>query len=541
MVNPTGEFPLNDDWSYARAVETLVEDSRLELTGFTSMPLIAQVIWGALFCLPFGFSFMALRISTITLGLFGLLATYWIFEELNVERNLALIAIAVLAINPLYFQLSITFMTDVPFFAFSMLAVLLFLRALRTDKLWHILLGYIFSFIAILIRQLAIVIPLSFLIAYFFKNRLSLKTLVNALIPNGAFVSFLVALPILMSRTIGLPVLYNRSFEPIAESAPMGGIQIPLVFADRIMIELLYLGLFLLPFLIGLEAIKSTKSQLRAKRVSQLAWATLFIVLAAYLIWKDHLMPLSGNLLFDLGLGPLLLRDTYLLGLPHWPTAPTSFWIMITIAAAFGCVLLFHRVSSASIKIFKEYPSISSIEHYRMLFLFSAIVLYSVFIGIAGFLDRYLIWLLPLVMGVIFVPTNSVRLFAPNLPIVAALALITLYALFTLTGTHDYLTWNRARWQALTDLMEKDHISYQDIDGGFEFNGWYAYDAKFEPDSSRSWWWVKDDRYVISFGPITGYAVIKQYPFNRWMPIRQGNILVLKRVDAGMSEKATVE
>src|SRR5712692_3184073 len=53
LVNPAGEFPLNDDWSYSRAVQSLVEHGRLELTGFTSMPLIAQVLWGALFSLPF--------------------------------------------------------------------------------------------------------------------------------------------------------------------------------------------------------------------------------------------------------------------------------------------------------------------------------------------------------------------------------------------------------------------------------------------------------------------------------------------------------
>ncbi|HLA86644.1 MAG TPA: hypothetical protein VJL10_01350, partial [Anaerolineales bacterium] len=54
FVNPVGKFPLNDDWSYARAVQSLVEHGHLELTGFTSMPLIAQALWGALFCLPFG-------------------------------------------------------------------------------------------------------------------------------------------------------------------------------------------------------------------------------------------------------------------------------------------------------------------------------------------------------------------------------------------------------------------------------------------------------------------------------------------------------
>jgi 4-amino-4-deoxy-L-arabinose transferase-like glycosyltransferase len=71
----------------------------------------------------------------------GILTTYWIFEELHIQRNLALLAVIVLAINPLYFQLSLTFMTDVPFCPFSMFAALFFLRALRTEKVWHIMVG----------------------------------------------------------------------------------------------------------------------------------------------------------------------------------------------------------------------------------------------------------------------------------------------------------------------------------------------------------------------------------------------------------------
>src|SRR4029078_13384805 len=73
LVNPVREFPLNDDWSYSLAVQSLIKSGHLTLSVFTSMPLIAQVLWGALFCLPFGFSFTALRTSTITLGFLGIL------------------------------------------------------------------------------------------------------------------------------------------------------------------------------------------------------------------------------------------------------------------------------------------------------------------------------------------------------------------------------------------------------------------------------------------------------------------------------------
>src|SRR5205823_11305274 len=129
LTNPSGQFPLNDDWSYSRVAQTLVDHGRLRFTAFTSMTLIAQVLWGALFCLPFGFSFLALRLSTLTLAAIGVVASYFLLREIRVNRHVALLGACILALNPFYFSLSVTFMTDVPFCAVSMLSLLFFVRA----------------------------------------------------------------------------------------------------------------------------------------------------------------------------------------------------------------------------------------------------------------------------------------------------------------------------------------------------------------------------------------------------------------------------
>ena len=122
LINPRGEFPLNDDWCYAAAVKALREGEGLKLQGCNSTNIIAQVVWGALFCLPFGFSFTALRISTLTLGVVGVLARYGLLREIDADRETALFGALVLAFNPLYLGLSYTFMPDVPFVAVSVLS-----------------------------------------------------------------------------------------------------------------------------------------------------------------------------------------------------------------------------------------------------------------------------------------------------------------------------------------------------------------------------------------------------------------------------------
>src|SRR3569833_210222 len=71
LVNPVGEFPLNDDWSYTLSLQNWYHDHQYHLVGWTSMPLATQLAWGLIFCKTFGFSFTVLRFSTLVLGLAG--------------------------------------------------------------------------------------------------------------------------------------------------------------------------------------------------------------------------------------------------------------------------------------------------------------------------------------------------------------------------------------------------------------------------------------------------------------------------------------
>ena len=101
--------------------------------------------------------------------------------------------------------------------------------------------------------------------------------------------------------------------------------------------------------------------------------------------------------------------------------------------------------------------------------------------------------------------------------------------MFAIGGTKDYFAWIRARWMALNDLLESGKATAKDVDGGFEFNGWYLYDAAYRPKPSTSWWWVYRDTYVVGFGKIPGYTVVKEYEFSRWLPPCTGRIVLLRR------------
>jgi len=108
LVNPIGEFPLNDNWVYALGVQSILQTGRFELPGLVpSGPnVFAQAYWGTLFGLPLGFSFTALRFSTLALGGVGVIALYLLLREVGGSRWIALLGGFTLTANPLYFGLA---------------------------------------------------------------------------------------------------------------------------------------------------------------------------------------------------------------------------------------------------------------------------------------------------------------------------------------------------------------------------------------------------------------------------------------------------
>jgi hypothetical protein len=67
-------------------------------------------------------------------------------------------------------------------------------------------------------------------------------------------------------------------------------------------------------------------------------------------------------------------------------------------------------------------------------------------------------------------------------------------------------------------MMQEQGIPANQIDGGLEFNGWYA-TAPQNPFSfeHKSWWFVQEDQYVLSFSKAIPCSMRSTpYPVNSW-------------------------
>ncbi len=115
LIVPTGASTLvSDDWIFVRSVETVVREGKLEILPISAPTAVFHVAWGALFATVFGFSFGAIRLSTVVLVGLSACAFYGLCRELGISLARSALGTAVYLFNPLLFVLGFSFMTDAP-------------------------------------------------------------------------------------------------------------------------------------------------------------------------------------------------------------------------------------------------------------------------------------------------------------------------------------------------------------------------------------------------------------------------------------------
>lgn len=231
-------------------------------------------------------------------------------------------------------------------------------------------------------------------------------------------------------------------------------------------------------------------------------------------------MPMHGNILTHAGIG----RDPI--------TGPIAFWAAMTFVAVSGAILLLMVLRRGFICLLPN----NEIQNSYTLAFALALTTISVaplpFVGLSwqGFYDRYVIAFLPWLMLAAVAAGDPIKNFTLR-SMGGIVAIVTLLAtsVFSIAATHDYLASHRARWLALGNLMHSG-VKPEQIDGGFEFNGWYLYSDDFVRRPHKPWYWVIDNEYLVSpFGLFEGYIKLETYPVQRWLPWGTADILVQRR------------
>ena len=449
-LRPLQNAPFIDDWTYAWSVEHLLRAGELRFLDWSVSQNVAQVLWGALFCAPFGFSFTALRLSTWAASLGALLGLYALLRELGVSRPDTLVGVALVAFYPVYFILSFSFMTDVPFVAMVTWCFAALVRALKRRSPLALAPAVVFACLAVAIRPVGVFLSGVLLLAPWPPSsrwRSPLRRLAVAAAPVVAAVVLMLARPGLTAYRADLTWIPGSWPWREMVNLNFGPAQLAAWLAMNLTFVIGTVGTALAPLALG----SLSRENARTALPGGLLAAPVF----------------TGELLLRRGVGaPLDPEFTWSLRelgtteplVPPLTTAPVRSlgWAL---TAMFAATLLL-AVALAPVLRQKPRGQVSSLAWGALGYFALSTVLWL-------FYDRYA---LPLVVIVAALRVGTGGIPRLRLALVGVAMFITISGI----GTWDHLQYSHALWNAVAWARQAG-IEDRQLDGGYVVNGWLQY------------------------------------------------------------------
>ncbi len=132
-IRPVVEMGVMDDWSYIRTVQTLAHTGHIVYNGWSASILGWQLYLGAIFARLFGYSFTAIRLSTLLVAMLTAFLTQRTLVRAGIREWNATIGTLALVLSPLFLSVTFTFMTDISGLFCIVLCLYACLRALQAE------------------------------------------------------------------------------------------------------------------------------------------------------------------------------------------------------------------------------------------------------------------------------------------------------------------------------------------------------------------------------------------------------------------------
>jgi hypothetical protein len=512
IIDPIGEFPLNDDWAYAHSIYDYLNTGTIHFSFWQGFPDLAQFFTGIFISNIFGFSFTTLRFISIISLAFIIFIFHLNLKELKIKRELHFPMLLVLVFNPLTLSLANTFLSDI----FQLLLILIVfqftLLYLNRKKSIYLALFIIISVITTLNRQIGIVLPLIFGIIFFLRSEKNKKNLFISILPF-----FINLAAILLYEHFGklydlVPGNYYIQLNNIIHTFTDPKLSSLAAISYYFITSTICLGLFMLPFTIS--NIRSHLIEIRNSKPAKFIFIIYLVVILAKVLFSGPVLPFVGNIFYHLGTGPIIMTGYNTDDPASLSIVAKIVWEILNIVGGISFYMAFFSI----IKTRRQMNFAGSFL--ILLFLFYLLPLCFSYAN-----DRYLLVILPFFIAGYFSSTTiQVRKLNFIIP-------FTILFCFAVAGTHDYLNINRGRLKATTHLMKELKIEVNRIDGGFEFNGWHLADPEKNYDSSHKgrWWWIDKDDFIISPAAKEGCSTESEYVLNTWMPGNINTIYVLQK------------
>jgi len=516
LINPCGDFPLNDDWSYAKSVMILHNEGRIDIGNWGAMTLVSHLFWGLAFTKVFGFSFFVLRFSTLISSLIGVSFLFRLVSQSSGSQFMGFVAALTLFFNPIYFNLSNTYMTDVNFNTLVILFICTAVSFYKSKKLWLFIPLLVLSISLVFLRQFGIIAPVSFMLGcLFIRERKWL----------------FVVLAFLLSALVYLALkLYEADLrEYLASWAPYK-FSDQVNFTDPAFIDrfiyftssryktiVAHVLIFLFPFVAF-----SFKNIVRMSSKKFLLVGFVFSLVVTLFILKDAEFPFR-NVFMNATLGPETFCESLANNVQHNQFPNFEIFNIVLKSVFFFGSLFALSLIILNLGTRIQFLFTKPISVFMAALFFSYV--FMIFIT-ESYFDRYH---LPLISMAIIGYAFFAKDYSTSFRLEIIPLLICCY--IGIAGTRDYFELNNKRWEAY-HFLRNQNIDSEKINGGFEVNCWN--------DGKMNWWFDFFDpqkfSHVIQFNAPEGFIEYKEYPFQRYFPFKKDTIFIFAKVKDNESE-----
>jgi hypothetical protein len=535
LIRPFGNFPLNDDWQYAHVARQFAETGRFQVDVQVAPTLFVQSALGATVSKWLGFSHTSLRLLTLGAAVLLLAVLNGLLKMGGAGRRARTLALLLLVSNPIFLNLSLSFMTEIYGALIGFFGVWLWFRGRKAELEGRMKMAGAARWAAsammgmsFWVRQFAVLVFPAILIAHLIRDSRE-KGWARATLGLRRYwkEALLFVLPIALyfpwARATGnLNTAFSTPLLKLLLRPAWG------FFITQGPIFIFYVTAFFLPFLI-LVRDEPGRQRPRWILMAALAAAAVLAYFSGDAIPRPlgtlhRFFPFLGNIWTPYGVGVVTLSDV-LRGLhdrlPSFAAWPWLLFEASLIVVAGGWIALWRRFRGRGAEADPQ-----SID--------TEIVAFGVVFSLLTFATAVQAYLFQVFERYYFGALLGLTLALPSLlngtlerlssrsrqALLMALPVLALGA-FSLLGTHDYFRWNEVRWQLLRDAQQKG-ISAREIDGGYELNGWLGFEDgapnRADPGCSYAQLWAcTGRRYQIAIQPVGQSEVILRRPVRSWL------------------------
>lgn len=471
----------NDDWTYYRSAWQFAADGYFNPDPYTMAMIVGQTLGAQPLVALAGADLVAYQVSVAALGGVGLYASYAVIRSF-LPRGWALLAVGSLALGPIFGSISVTFMSDVPAFAFQALSLwagVASFRAAGASRAGWLATSLAIGLLAFTVREYGIVAPVAVLALHAWNARSRPRTLA-AVVGLGVVVVTLAAAVFVWRAGLGAEGSRSLGFRGLATLG--NGVR-----------SAFTLALLVLPA-VAVAAVRLPRTLSRRPVGATAAMAVVGAL--GVVVWKRAGQVLLPNYLTPWGSYPETLHGPGVEVVPTWLWPSLNLLSLVSAAVVVGLL-----IGSVPLPRRGTVGPPTPSDGFLLSAVFSLLAVAAVIgahaLAGAPLFDRYLLPAVPFAAGVVIAVARGAgggrRLVAP------AAAASVVWAVLGFHYVDAAATFDGLKWRAGQSLEELGYDP-ETIEAGLEWFGLHQEQEvrprQAHPGQLVFWWGLFDEPRV---------------------------------------------